>query len=202
MIDELRARLRAVMDRPIPADQRRRAGAIALTIIAAGALIMVVASPDADPPAQSERTAAAPSPAATGTAPPPEPTEDPANLPVPSEEEPVDADERASQRDVREAKSAAREFLADYLPYSYGRGDARSIANATDELRDELATDRPRATAAERARRPRLEILQTSGASALRMGMLALVDDGKRRYTLELELARIGDKWLATGVGA
>jgi hypothetical protein len=202
VIDEIRARLRAIMDRPIPDDQRRRAAVIALTIIVAGAMIMIVASPDDPDQSQPARTAAE-RPPATATAPaPPEPTEDPANLPVPSEEEPVATDERASLRTVRAAKRAAREFFADYLAYTYGRGAARSIANATDELRDQLAADKPRVPASERERRARLELLQTSGASAQRMGMLALVDDGKRRYTVHVELARIRDRWLATAVGA
>jgi hypothetical protein len=199
MIDELRARLQTILNRPVPDDQRKRAAIIAITIIAAGAVIMIAARSD-NPEPKRPPAAAQQAPA---TAPvPPEETENPAALPVPSEEEPVDEDERASMRDVRAAKRATREFLVDYLAYTYGRADAHSIANATDELRDELATNTPRVPAAERKRRARLEILQTAGVSARRMGMIALVDDGKRRYSVQVALARIGERWLATDVGA
>lgn len=201
MIDELRARVQTILNRPVPDEQRKRAAIIAITIIAAGAVIMIAASPD-NPEPKRPAAAAEQAPVTAPASAPPEETENPAALPVPSEEEPVDEDERASMRDVRAAKRATREFLVDYLAYAYGRADARSIANATDELRVELAANTPRVPAAERKRRARLEILQTSGVSARRMGMIALVDDGKRRYSVQVDLARIGERWLATDVGA
>jgi hypothetical protein len=101
VIDELLARLRTVLDRPIPDDQRRRAGAVALTVIVAGAAIAVTASPDHSPRSQETRTATE-RPAAPTQPTPREAVENPADLPVPSEEQPADQDERASEHDLRE----------------------------------------------------------------------------------------------------
>ena len=142
-------------------------------------------------------------PAPSGTAAPPDsalPT--PASAEAPSEEgEPPDA-LAASRADVAEAKRAARRFLAGYLPYSYGRRSARDIAGATPQLRAELISERPRAPAGERNRRPRIVLLQTEGAGRELAAILALVNDGERRYTVPLELARLQAGWRVTDVGS
>ena len=103
---------------------------------------------------------------------------------------------------MAEAKRAARRFLAGYLPYSYGRRSPDDIPAVTRQLRAELVSERPRAPAGAQQRRPRIVLLQTEGAGRERAGILALVSDGERRYTVPLELARLEAGWRVTDVGS
>jgi hypothetical protein len=101
------------------------------------------------------------------------------------------------ERAVRGASRAARRFLSGYLPYSYGRRDARTIRSAAPSLRSALARQAPRVppALAERAR-PRLERLQVSGiAAAGRVILLAHIDDGQSSYVALLTVRRRGDRW-------
>ena len=61
---------------------------------------------------------------------------------------------------------------------------------------------RPRVPARERRRRPRVVLVQSNGVSHLRADLVALVDDGARRYTVPLELARARAGWRVTAVGS
>jgi hypothetical protein len=142
--------------------------------------------------APPETTAA---PATTATAPPvaPAQTTDAGGTESPEAPE-LTAEQR---RAVRGASGAARRFLSGYLPYSYGRRDARAIPSASASLRRELAAQAPRVppALAEKAR-PRLERLQVSGIAARqRVILLAHIDDGQGRYVALLTVQRRGDRW-------
>jgi hypothetical protein len=190
-------RLRSYLNRPIRDSERPRLFAAAAAVIVAAALLLSVASGDrADEPAA--RHARAPVAAAP---PPTERIADPARLPVPSEEGRRPVSERPAQEQIAAAKRAARAFLAGYLPYTYGRGRASAIPYATADLRRALGLRRPRVPTAERRRRVEVEALTVQGASPRRVGMLALVDDGRRRYSVQLALARYPGGWKVTEVG-
>jgi hypothetical protein len=95
---------------------------------------------------------------------------------------------------------AARSFLGEYLPYSYGRRSRhpdRSFRTATPALRRVLLSDRPRVPAAERRRHPRVRHLQCETDSGTVCN--ALIDDGKRRYSVPLRLERHG-RWLVAAI--
>jgi len=53
--------------------------------------------------------------------------------------------------------------------------------------------------ARERNRRTHVVLVQPNGR--VRAGMIALIDDGARRYTVALELTRRRSGWLVTDVG-
>jgi hypothetical protein len=108
----------------------------------------------------------------------------------------------AQNRVVRDAKTAARQFLAGYLPYSYGRRDARTIRSVSPSLRNALVRQAPRVppALAEKAR-PRLLRLDASGIpTARQLTLLAHIDDGESRYVALLTLQRRGDRWVVSQV--
>lgn len=98
---------------------------------------------------------------------------------------------------VRGASTAARRFMAGYLPYSYGRRDARTIRSASASLRRTLASQAPRVPPVlVHEARPRLRRLQVSGiAAGQRVLLLAHVDDGQSRYVAFLTVQRRGHRW-------
>jgi hypothetical protein len=107
----------------------------------------------------------------------------------------------SKQRDVRAAKSAARQFLVGYLPYSYGKRDARSIRSVTPALRSVLARQAPRVPPALAAKaRPRLTSLKYSGIDGQQVILLAHIDDGQSRYVALLTVRRRGNQWAVSQV--
>jgi hypothetical protein len=108
----------------------------------------------------------------------------------------------SQRRAVRAASAAARRFLAGYLPYSYGRRDARAISSATPALRSTLARQAPRVPPALAAKaRPRLVGRpQVSGISGGRVILLARIDDGQSRYAALLTVQRRGRQWAVSQV--
>ena len=54
---------------------------------------------------------------------------------------------------------------------------------------------------AERDSRPRVQLIHADGAGKVRAAMLALIADGKRRYTVRLELEQRRSGWSVTDVG-
>jgi hypothetical protein len=107
----------------------------------------------------------------------------------------------AQRRSLRQASSAARQFLTGYLPYSYGRRDARSIRSATPSLRSALARQTPRVPPALAAKaRPRVTGLKTSGFATGRVILLARIDDGQSRYVALLTVQRRGTRWVVSQV--
>ena len=79
-----------------------------------------------------------------------------------------------------DAKRVARRFLPGYLAFIYARGDVESIEAAAPELR----LERPRVPRRVARLRPHVVLLQAEGPH-----VAALVDDGRRRYTVALEVA-------------
>jgi len=107
----------------------------------------------------------------------------------------------AQQRDVRDASRAARTFLRGYLPYSYGKGDAREIRDVDPALRDELARRPPRVPPALSHRaRPRLKRLRVSGTARGAVYLFADIDDSDASYTALVEARLRDDRWVVVGV--
>jgi hypothetical protein len=77
------------------------------------------------------------------------------------------------------------------------RIDAASLA-----LRRRLAAQPPRVPARERAHTPRLLLIQSDAVGLRSAQLLALVDDGRRRYTVALELTRGRGRWQVTDAGS
>jgi hypothetical protein len=101
------------------------------------------------------------------------------------------------------AVGAARAFLTGYLPYSYGRAEARAIHRAATPLLHELAVSPPSVLATVARARPRLISLRAEATLGVRaIDVLAVVDDGQRRYHITLELRHTRGAWLVTAVGA
>jgi hypothetical protein len=166
-------RLRRFLERPLRDSDRPRLFALAVVLIVAAAAVLALFDDAGSAPDRPRPPAATPAPTA-------EPISKPAEPPPPS------------RVDVARAKRVARRFLAGYLRYAYGRGSAREIEGASDELRARLAAERPRVPAAQRRRRARILLLQSEGTT-----VTALVSDGARRYTIPLELA--GGRVVDTG---
>jgi hypothetical protein len=190
-------RLRLFWNRPLRDSDRPRLFAIAVALIAAVAAVLTQLerpgpSLRAQPP-DGRPAAGAPAPLLTpaASAPPAEPSEEGTRTPV-----------AASRVDVAASKRAARRFLARYLPYTYGRGRARRIRPATPALRRRLFDNRPRVPARERRRAPRLVLLQSESVGHRHAELVALVGDGRRRYTVGLELARTRAGWQVDRVGS
>lgn len=195
-------RLRLFLNRPLSDADRPRLFALAVTVIVLSAVFLALldrAEPAAERTAAKVR-AATPAP---WTDAPVAPEASPVVTAAPLSEEGTPAPgTEASRADVAAAKRAARRFLAGYLPYSYGRGRASRIRAATARLRRQLARQRPRVPATERHRHTRVVLLQSDAVSPDRGRLLALVRDGKRRYSLTVELTRRGGHWRVARIGA
>jgi hypothetical protein len=194
-------RARIALNRPLEDGDRPRLFAMAVASIIGGALILsVIGRAPARPDKQVER----PRPVPTATPPAPGALAAPVQVEQsgpPSEESSPAAGPEVSRSELRIVKRTARRFLLDYLPFTYGRGSARNIRAASARLRAELAADPPRVPPRERRHRPRVVLLQLDGAGRAWAGVVALVDDGARRYTVALTLARVGRAWQVTRVG-
>jgi hypothetical protein len=105
-------------------------------------------------------------------------------------------------REARAATAAVRAFLAGYLPYSYGRSGAGQIRAAATRLLRELEASPPRVPATVARARPRLISVRAEAATGeLGIDVLALVDDGQRRYSIPLAVRHAGRRWIVTAVG-
>jgi hypothetical protein len=103
--------------------------------------------------------------------------------------------------DARAAVAAARAFLEGYLPYSYGRAKARRIRAAAAPLLREFETAPPRVPANVTRARPMLVSVRaetTTGGSDV--DVVALVDDGRRRYRIPLAVRDTGRRWVVTAI--
>ena len=193
MVDQLRVYLH----RPLRDGDRPRLFAIAVALIAAGVAVLSLLD-DAGPSQPRDHT------------PRPAPVSTPASVPGPSTNslampEAAPSEEglptaAASAREVAAAKRTARRFLSGYLAYTYDQAPASAIRNADPALVHTLAADPPRVPSRERARRPRVKLLQTDGVSSKAASLLALVDDGAQSYTLTLSLEQDAAGWTVTGV--
>jgi hypothetical protein len=192
-------RLRTLLNRPLRDGERRRLFVAAVAVILAGAGALALVDRPAPRPQRATSTS---SPASPPPRPPAVPADDAVSLEAPSEEGSPRADLQGSRSDVAGSKRAARRFLIDYLPYSYGRRSARRILSASAELRRKLAARRPRVPDRERRRRARVMLVQSNGVGRVRAELVALVRDGARQYTVPLELTRERDGWRVTAVGS
>ena len=193
-------RLRLLLNRPLCDGDLRRLFVVAVAVILVAAGAMAGLDDSGGPPRPGASTGAA-GPPAVAVSPPPMPAVVSPATTVPSEEGPAAAGSLASRDQMGRAKRVAHEFLPGYLRYSYGRGTARAIAGAGARLRRHLARERPRVPPAERRRRPRVLLVQSDGASPDGARLVALVGDGRRRYTVSLGLERRPAGWRVTSVG-
>jgi hypothetical protein len=189
-------RLRGFLNRPLRDGERPRLFATVVAVVVGAAAVLALLD-DVDSP-QPRRAAEAQATDRPGGS--PRPAAEPLAAAEPPSEEGILA--TGLRRHVAQAKLAARRFLAGYLPYSYGQGDARAINHADPGLRRRLSRERPRVPAQEQRRRPRVELLHADGAGPDRARMVALVSDGRRRYKVDLELARARFGWRVTAVGS
>jgi len=104
-------------------------------------------------------------------------------------------------REARAAASAARAFLEGYLPYSYGRAKAQRIRAATIALLRELEASPPRVPASVARARPQLVSVRAEAATGgSGIDVVAVVEDGRRRYRIPLAVRDTGRRWVVTAV--
>jgi hypothetical protein len=104
-------------------------------------------------------------------------------------------------REARVAMAAARTFLDGYLPYSYGRADANRIRAAARPLLRELERSPPRVPPTVARARPRpISIRAQAATGDLEVDVLAVVDDGHRRYSIPISARAAGRGWVVTAV--
>ena len=152
--------LRAFLNRPLRDSDRPRLFAIAVALVLAAAALLAMLDDPGSPRGDAESAELSPMPTAAG---PPAASSVPfASQEAPSEESDPPPALKASSADVAQARRAARGFLAGYLPYAYGRRDARRIAHVSSPLRRRLASERPRVPADETA--------TAAGAASGRLG--------------------------------
>jgi hypothetical protein len=101
----------------------------------------------------------------------------------------------------RPARSAARRFLADYLPFVYGRGKPVFCA-ASPELAARLASSRVRVPPGVRDRHPDLVGLDSHALAADLAAVTAEIEDGPIRYSILLTAERQEGRWRIVRVGA
>jgi hypothetical protein len=104
--------------------------------------------------------------------------------------------------DARAAIAASRAFLKGYLPYSYGRADVHAIRAAGAGLGRALRAAPPRVPPAVAEDRARPIAVRAQAATGDRtVDVLAVIDDGQRRYSVSLRLRRANGRWLVTRIG-
>lgn len=100
------------------------------------------------------------------------------------------------------ARRVAARFLADYLPFLYGCGSARSIEAVTPAERRQLSRMRGLVTPVERQRHPRVVSLTAGARSPDAIQETALVTGGGvTTYALRIMLRAGRDSWMVSGVG-
>jgi len=103
--------------------------------------------------------------------------------------------------DARAATAAARAFLDGYLPYSYGRADTRRIRAAASSLLRELEASPPRVPETIAQAHPRVVSVRAQAATGgSGVEVLAVVDDGQRRYSVPLSVRDAGGRWVVSAV--
>jgi hypothetical protein len=192
-------RLHAFMNRPLRDTDRPRLFALAVVLLLAGTAALALVDRPTPQPAPAPGPVPKPAPAAVQLPEAPGPAVD---AEAPSEEGKPPAAMQITRAQVAAAKRAGRRFLTGYLPYSYGRRDARRIPVASDRLRGRLARERPRVPPEMRTRRPQLVLLHADGVARRNGTLVALVSDGAHSYSVRLELERATAGWRVTDVGS
>jgi len=116
--------------------------------------------------------------------------------PQPAGRDPLNRQDRAA------ARAATTTFLADYLPYLYGRGPASAIKPVSPSVARALRGGRARTPPAQAARRPRVRSLQLVGQSSISaLATATIVDGGPASYLLTLTVERRDGRWLIADLG-
>jgi hypothetical protein len=191
-------RLAPFMHRPLRDTDRPRLFALVVVVLLAAAAFLALLERPAPRPDPAPSRAPEPTPEARL---PEEPVPAAASEP-PSEEGKPPAALTVSRAQVDAAERAGRRFLAGYLPYSYGRRDARRIHAAGGRLRARLRRERPRVPPEVRGRRPQLVLLHAHGVSRENGELVALISDGAHSYSVRLELERAPAGWRVVDVGS
>jgi hypothetical protein len=104
-------------------------------------------------------------------------------------------------REAHAAAAAARAFLEGYLPYSYGRADAERVRAAAIPLLRELEGSPPRVPEKVTHARPQLISVHAEAATGgSDVNVVAVVEDGLRRYRIPLAVRNTGRRWVVTAV--
>ncbi|MCA1569779.1 MAG: hypothetical protein LC798_05540 [Chloroflexi bacterium] len=181
-------RVRAVLDKPLAVEtpeQRRRLMLIATVVIVGAALIFALffndnAAQNGEPERGTARTApVAPPPVAAAAPEVPLPAELPNNPPTVAREE----------RD--RATSVAKSFTRDYLAFGRRSLTAEEISDATDELRDRIASlPRGRGTPAVREHPARLQGVSARVVDKSTIVVTATIARLGARYPLRMTVKR------------
>lgn len=103
--------------------------------------------------------------------------------------------------DTLEIKRTAKAFLAGYLAYVYGHGDARAVSDDTSKLARQLAQHPPVVPQGQTLLRPRVLGFTVSLITARQGEVAVLIADTEvLRYRLRLLLRREGSTWLTSGI--
>jgi hypothetical protein len=194
--------------------RRKRAFAAAAVALLGITAVLALREPAHDrgrqPPADGATIGTGLPPASTAAEPYDSPRSMPSGTPTPAARSAPGAprSERESEhapavapREARAATAAARAFLDGYLPYSYGQSDAGRIRAAAGQLLRELEASPPRVPAAVAQARPRLIYVRARAATSdLDVELLAVVEDGQRRYRIPLAVRHAGHRWIVTAV--
>lgn len=169
--------IRRVRDRPIAEHERRRALSAVIIVLAAAALALVITGPATHANNAQSGTRVTPRIDAKAAA-------------------------GAQQRLNAERRRVAREFLAGYLSYLYGRGGASRISDASGSLIASLQAHPPRVPPALRTRHPRVLSVQPTSTPAGEVSVIATVNDGGLvDYQIQLRLALDSGRPLVSEVG-
>ena len=97
--------------------------------------------------------------------------------------------------------AAARRFLAGYLPYSYGQAPRAGSRRPRRRWPARCAARRrgfPRRIAGCARGSSSLEVASSNGD--LGLDLTAVVDDGRRRYSMILAVRPAGERWLVVAL--
>jgi hypothetical protein len=190
-------RLRELANRPVSELPTRAVLATCVLVIALGALAFAQLN-DVEP-----RPTPKPAPDAEGgyeVTHPPVVSHRPRDTEPPSEEGPLA--EQVTPAQAARIRRATRRFMAGYLPYSYGHGDAADIEGAAPALIVLLTEKPPRVPDSVRRRHPRVELVQLDGAGPSEAAAIAIVNDGVTRYSVHVRLIRTtSGGWIVSEVG-
>lgn len=190
---EFGARLKARADQPIEQSHKGIAIALMVLLVVTAIVLSVVKFPTPKDPAPARTPPPAAAPAPT-----------PAVAPEPTSTTAVGTPEDVTAGTLKDAKHAARRFLAGYLPYTYGQQPIRRIKGASPALIQMLKANPPRVPPASDAnrRRPTIDALTTAeNATGTTVTFAALVSDGAQDpYSVTVTVELVDGKWLATSV--
>jgi hypothetical protein len=129
--------------------------------------------------------------AGCAAAPVPEPSAPATTLTVDRSPGTSDAAPEPSAPVVRQARRAARRFLAAYLAFTYGRTDRLPEGVATPALAQALNASPPAVPPTIATLTPRVRDLALEWSGADRATVVATIDDGERHYPVVVVIQRV-----------